>query len=113
MTIGMRFACISEAGSPKPEWIVPGLLFMGNAFRRRMRHGSCTRRLHEPSDRALACDPRAQCGTRIATLVEGAHPLGNLTLARRDRVDLRAHVVVLDRDPGALGDRVEEELGAH
>src|SRR5262249_50098634 len=70
-------------------------------------------RLHEPGDRALACDPRTQCGARIVTLVEGAHALGNLTFARRDRGDLRAHVLVTDGDPGVLGDRVEQELGAH
>src|SRR2546422_8541727 len=115
MTMGMRLACMSGGGASWPSRIVPGLLFMGNAFRRRWRHGTCSRRWrshrpHESGQGAIAGKPRAQSGARLGTIVERAHALGHLLLPDGDRLDLRAHLVLAHGDLLPLRDRVEQQL---
>src|SRR5689334_2452825 len=105
MTIGMRLACMSEAGPSLLSRIVPGLLFMGNAFRRLWRHDSCSGQ--QPSESAIANELRAQRGARRGRLVDRAHALRHLPLARRDRVDLRTHFAVRHVDRLALRVGVE------
>src|SRR5215470_3266812 len=111
MTIGMRFACMSEAGPSLLSRIVPGLLFMGNAFRRLWRHDSCSRQ--QLGERAIANELRAQCRTRRGWFIDRAHALRHLPLARRDRVDLRTHFVVRHIDRLALRVSIEDQLRTH
>src|SRR5439155_15656861 len=111
MTMGTRLACMGGGASSRLSSIVPGLLFMGNAFRRCRRHDSCSS--NQPRKGAITHQLRTQRGSRLGTLVETAYALDHLPLARRNRFDLDIELVVAHHDRIARGERVEQELAPH
>src|SRR5262249_42781248 len=111
MTIGMRLACMPSAGPSGPAWIVPGLLFTGNAFCRRSWHDLCVG--NHPGEGTIANQLRAQCRTELGAIAGWPTPLTPLALAGHQGLELRRDVGFGHGDPVAGSERVQEQLGAH
>src|SRR5215510_2295418 len=108
MTMGMRLACMPSAGPSGPAWIVPGLLFTGNAFCRRRWHDLCAG--NHPGEGTIANQLRAQRGTELGTVAGELTPVTAMSLAGHHGLELRRDVGFGHGDAVARGERIQQQL---